>query len=87
MDDKKKEHDEVTIHIDKKQYKSPNPTTGAALYLLGGVDASKYDLFLEVPGPKDDQPIANDQARVELKNGAHLYTAQKNLNPGSPWRR
>ena len=83
MDNKKNEHQEVVIHIDKNQYRSPTPTTGAALYGLGGVDPSKYDLFLEVPGPKDDDPIANDSAPVELKNGAHLYTSQKVLNPGA----
>ena len=63
-------HGEVTIHIDKKKFTSPNPTTGAALYALGGVDASKYDLFLEVPGPKDDVLVANDSTSVTLKDGA-----------------
>ena len=74
-------HDEVSIHIDKVQYKSPSPTTGAALYVLGKV-AAGYDLFEEVPGPGDDNPIANDAAVVSLKNGTHLYTAKQTLNPG-----
>lgn len=73
----------VSIHIDKKEYKSPTPTTGAALYVLGGVDAATYDLFLEVKGKGDDQPIDNNNTPVELKDGDHLYTAQKNLNPGA----
>ena len=85
MEDKSKEknhHEEVTIHIDKKTYKSPNPTTGAAMYQLGSVDATQYDLFLEVHGPGDDNPILNDSTEISLKNGSHFYTAQKNLNPG-----
>ena len=77
-------HDkDVSIHIDKKEYKSPTPTTGAALYLLGSVDASRYDLWLEVPGHGDDTLIPNNAASIEVKNGSHFYTAQKNLNPGS----
>lgn len=35
----KQEDKEVTIIIDKKETKSPNPTTGAALYKLGEVAA------------------------------------------------
>lgn len=75
-------HDQVEIHIDKQPKKSPTPTTGQALYLLGGVDAAKYDLWLEVPGKGDDEVIANDSTPIDLKNGAHFYSAQKNLNPG-----
>lgn len=73
----------ASIHIDKKEYKSPSPTTGAALYILGGVDATTYDLFLEVKGKGDDTAIENDDSEVELHDGDHLYTAQKNLNPGA----
>lgn len=76
------EHQEVVIHIDKKQYKSPNPTTGAALYTLGGIDSNKYDLFLEVHGKGDDVLIENNDNPVDLKNGDHFYSAQKNLTPG-----
>ena len=78
-----KEQKEVTIIIDKKEKKSPNPTTGAALYILGSIDASKYDLFLEVHGKGDDQLIPNDAKPIEIKDGDHFYSAQKNLNPGS----
>ena len=77
-----KKHDEVTIHIDSKTYKSPNPTTGAALYIMGSIDASQYDLFLEVHGHGDDILIPNDSNEITLKNGNHYYSAQKNLNPG-----
>jgi len=77
-----KGHDEVTIHIDKKTEKSPTPTTGAALYVLGGV-ASGYELFREVHGKGDDEPIANDQKPVTLKDGDKFYSAQTTLNPGT----
>ena len=72
---------EITIHIDKKMYKSPNPTTGAALYTLGKVPAG-YDLFEETPGPGDDKLIPNDSTRINLKDGLHFYTAKQSLNPG-----
>ena len=73
----------VTIHIDKKMYKSPNPTTGVALYKLGAIDFNKYDLWLEVHSHGDDIPILYDETQIELKNGSHFYSAQKSLNPGS----
>lgn len=74
-------NDEVEIHIDGKHYRSPNPTTGAALYALGSVQLG-YDLFEEVPGPGDDKLIPNDATPVTLKNGTHLYSAKQTLNPG-----
>lgn len=75
-------NNEITIHIDKKQYKSPSPTTGAALYALGHV-AAGYDLWREVHGKGDDELIANDAKPVVLKNGDHFYSAQSSLNPGA----
>jgi hypothetical protein len=72
---------EVTIHIDKTPYKSPDPTTGAALYTLGKVPAG-YDLFEEIPGPGDDKLIPNNDTRIDLKDGLHFYTAKQSLNPG-----
>lgn len=74
-------HDEVHIIIDKKEKTSPNPTTGAALYLLGTVPAG-YDLFKEVHGKGDDEFIPNDGSPITLKAGDHFYTAQTTLNPG-----
>jgi Multiubiquitin len=79
-------HNHVEIFIDKKRYESPNPTTGAALYKLGGVDPNAYDLYEEVHGKGDDKLIGNDNREVHLKNGGHFFTVQKKLNPGSLWR-
>lgn len=75
-------HQEVTIHIDKQMFKSPNPTTGAALYILGKVNTSEYDLYREVHGKGDDEFIQNNANPVHLKNGDHFNLVQKNLNPG-----
>jgi hypothetical protein len=72
---------EIVIHIDGKQYKSPNPTTGHALYVLASVKPG-YALFRETKGPGDDELIKDDQASVTLNHGDHFYTAQRDLNPG-----
>lgn len=73
----------VPIKIDKANLKTPTPTTGAALYLLGTVDGATYDLWLEVPGPSEDVLIANDGTPLEVKSGSHFYTVKKTLNPGN----
>ena len=73
---------EARIIIEKKEYTSPNPTTGAALYTLGKVP-SGYDLFREVRGKGDDEFIANDGKEITLHNGDHFYFAQSTLNPGN----
>ena len=82
MANEKEEHKEVSIIIDKKEKKSPTPTTGHALYVLGGVDPQTYDLFREVHGKGDDELIKDDNAKVELKNGEHFFSLKKKLNPG-----
>jgi len=77
-----KEKDEVNIIIDRKHKRSPNPTTGNALYVLGELP-SGYTLFRETPGPKDDEPIPNDATIVHLKDGDHFYSSQETINPGA----
>jgi hypothetical protein len=72
----------VSIIIDGKEKKSPNPTTGSALYVLGQIDPNKYDLFRETHGHGDDELIQNSNAPVELHDGDHFFSAQKKLNPG-----
>jgi hypothetical protein len=73
---------EKKVTIDNKDYVSHDPTTGVALYVLGGVNVAEYDLWLEVPGPKDDELVPNDDTTVDLKGNNKFYTAQKDLNPG-----
>ena len=76
-------HEEVVIHIDKKEYHTPNPTTGAAFYTLAGINPDSYELYQEVPGHGDDKLVLNDGTELKLKNGEHFYSVQKNINPGS----
>jgi len=72
----------VSIIIDGKEKKSPNPTTGSALYVLGQIDPNKYDLFRETHGHGDDELIQNNNTPLELHDGDHFFSAQKKLNPG-----
>jgi len=64
---------EVRIHIDQKQYESPNPTTGEALYRLGNV-APSLELYREVSGDKEDPPIENGPETVHLKEDEHFHS-------------
>jgi hypothetical protein len=73
----------VTIHIDKKKYDSLDPTTGSALYALGGINAEEYELYEEVHGQGDDLLIPNDSTSVDVKNGMHFFTVKKHITPGS----
>ncbi len=77
-----KVHQEVSITIDKARHKSPNPTTGIALYTLGQVPQG-YDLYREVHGKGDDEFIPNNSTEIELHEGDHFYTVQSTLNPGT----
>jgi hypothetical protein len=75
-------HNKVAILIDKKHYESPDPTTGDALYLLGGIPTD-YDLWLEVHGQGDDKLIPRNDIKIDLKPGDQFYSAQRSLNPGA----
>lgn len=85
-DSDKKKDETISIHIDKKEVKSPNPTTGHALYQLGGIGAG-YDLYREVKGKGEDELIANDSTVVHLEHGDHFFSTKQNLNPGADARR
>jgi hypothetical protein len=62
----------INIFINDVHHQVDGPImTGAELCALGGIpDANQ--LFLEVPGPGDDDPIGRDQV-VELKSGMRFY--------------
>ena len=81
----KPEHDDfIPIQIDHKPYKAPkSPMTAEELRALADPDVGDdRDLFLTVPGPADDDLIADD-ASVDLKPGMHFYTAPRSINPGA----
>jgi len=82
MQNEPKKVHEVKVHIDRKPYESPNPTTHSALYLLAKVPTG-YELFLEVQGDREDEPIPNDGGEIHLKENQHFYSAQVTLNPGN----
>jgi hypothetical protein len=77
----KKPH-EIVIHIDRNQFKVEKPTlTGEQLRQLPSPPiGADYDLFREVPGGEDK--LIADQENVELENGMHFFSVQRNINPG-----
>jgi hypothetical protein len=64
---------EVRIHIDQKPYHSPNPTTSAAIYVLGNV-AEGLELYREVGGDREDPPIESGPEVVHLKENEHFHS-------------
>jgi len=66
----------VRIHIDRKPYESPNPTTGTALYALADVGHHR-DLFKEVNGNREDELIERNDNEVHLTEDAHFYTQKE----------
>jgi Multiubiquitin len=66
---------EVKIFIDQNSYHSPNPTTGAALYVLGYVQPG-MELFREVIGDQEDPEVDNGPEVVHLKQDEHFHTGR-----------
>jgi hypothetical protein len=66
LSDHPHEHSEVRIHIDQRQYKSPDPTTGEALYVLAEIPAG-YELFREVQGDREGERISRDASPIHLR--------------------
>jgi Multiubiquitin len=63
----------VRIHIDRQEYRSPNPTTGVALYELSGIPKHR-DLFKEVGGDQEDELIPRNETVMHLKEDEHFYS-------------
>lgn len=63
---------DIHITIDRKEYTvHENEMTGAQLKALAGIPETNL-LFLEVHGPGEDEPIANDKL-VHLRDGEHFF--------------
>jgi mannose-6-phosphate isomerase class I len=79
-----KDNKKIVIHIDNSEFKvEATALTGAQIRALPTPAIGQdRDLYLEVPGPGDDQLIADDQ-RVELKNGMHFFTTPRVITPGT----
>ena len=73
----------ITIHIDRKRYEAPgSPISGAAVRVLADPDVGDdRDLYLVVPGPRDDLLVGNDD-QVKIKDGDRFFTAPRTINPG-----
>jgi hypothetical protein len=74
----------VPVFIDEVRHELPaRSVTGAQLRSLPvpplGAD---LDLWLEVPGPKDDELI-RPESTYEVRPGSKFYTAPSTINPGS----
>jgi hypothetical protein len=67
--------DEVRIHIDRRPFLSPNPTTGHALHLLGHVPPDRF-LYREVHGSQEDELTSNNNEMVRLQQDEHFYSAE-----------
>ena len=66
---------EVRIHINQVLHHSPDPTTGAALYVLGKVEAG-LELFREVSGDREDPEVANGPETIHLKEDEHFHSGK-----------
>ena len=65
----------VRIHIDEHEYHSPNPTTGEALYDLGHVKPG-LELFREVIGDREDQPVPRNKEHIHLTEDEHFHSGE-----------
>jgi Multiubiquitin len=69
---------EVRIHIDEEPYRSPNPTTGEALYRLADIPAH-HELYRELGGDREDEPVRNSADPVHLKEDEHFHSGPKEV--------
>jgi hypothetical protein len=71
--------DIVTITVNHHLFESPEHTTGAALYALGGI-AMTDTLYREMPDrARDDEPVPRDGVGLHVKEGEKFYS-----EPGKP---
>jgi Multiubiquitin len=66
---------EVKIFIDQQSHRSPNPTTGVALYALGKIEPG-LELFREVTGDREDPEVPNGPETVRLKEDEHFHSGK-----------
>ena len=65
----------VRIHINREVYKSPDPTTGEALYSLA--DIPKHEkLYREVEGDEEDERVPRDETTIHLTGDEHFYSQE-----------
>lgn len=64
---------EIRIRINSEPFKSPDPTTGQALYELAELGQDR-DLFRETHGERKDALIRRDLTEIHLKEDEHFYS-------------
>jgi hypothetical protein len=65
---------ELTITIDAQRHQSPTPTTGNALYALGGVRPN-HTLYREQPNSEHEDPAVRDNdSEIHLHVGEKFYS-------------
>lgn len=69
---------QVRIHIDQERYQSPNPTTGEGLYGLGHI-AAGHELYREVSGDQEDQPVPRSGEFIQLSVDEHFHSGLKEI--------
>src|SRR5690349_9893170 len=69
-------HADVRIHIDQKPFRSPDWTTGEALYRLGGVPPHR-ELYREVTGDREDAAVPDNAEMLQLKEDEHFHTGAR----------
>jgi len=65
----------VRVHIDQHPYESPNPTTGNALYALGQIHQDRQ-LFREVEGDREDEPVGLTGREIRLREDEHFHSSE-----------
>jgi hypothetical protein len=63
----------VRIHIDRKPYRSPTPTSGEALYDLAGVPHGR-DLYRDLDDEQEDVLVPRDGTVIDVVRDDHFYT-------------
>jgi len=67
---------EVRVHMDEEQRLSPRKATGSTLYDIWKV-APGHQLFREIKGNCDDEPIFRDEEPFELEQDEHFHSSDK----------
>jgi len=66
----------VRVHIDREPYETETPTTGIALYELANIEPH-FELFREVGGDDEDDPVPRDHTPIRLKEDEHFYSQKE----------
>lgn len=76
--------DDFYIHIDHKKYdvKRDDVTGSAVRQMARPPIGPEYDLFLETPGPGDDEKVADDK-HIHLVCRMSFYSVPRHINPGA----